>query len=89
VPVEREGLVLGEDVDVAEVGVDAVGESDVDDAVHSAEGDGGLGAIPGERIEALSGAACEKDSECVFHRTASEARRERTPYVAAIENSRW
>ena len=42
VAVERERLVLGEDVDVAQIGVDAVGEGDVDDAVLSGEGDGGL-----------------------------------------------
>ncbi len=38
VAVEGERLVLGEDVDVAEVGVDAVGEGDVDDAVLAGEG---------------------------------------------------
>jgi hypothetical protein len=54
VAVEGEGLVLGEDVDAAEVGVDAVGEGDVDDAVLAAKGDGGFGAIAGEREEPLT-----------------------------------
>jgi len=45
VAVEAERLVLREDVDVAQVRVDAVGEGDVDDAILTAEGDGGFGAI--------------------------------------------
>ena len=36
-PVERERLVLGKDVDVTQVRVDAVGECDVDDAVLARE----------------------------------------------------
>jgi hypothetical protein len=42
VAVERKGLVLGEDVNVAQVGVDAVGKGDVDDAVLAGEGTAGL-----------------------------------------------
>jgi hypothetical protein len=52
--IQREGFVLGEDVDVAEVGVDAVGEGDIDDAVLTGEGNGRLGAVAGERKEPLS-----------------------------------
>ena len=47
VAVQRQRLVLGENVDAAQIGVEAVGESDIDDAIHSAEGDGGLGAVAG------------------------------------------
>ena len=47
VAIEGERLVLGEDVNVAQVGVDAVGEGDVDDAVLAAERNGRLGAIAG------------------------------------------
>ena len=67
VTVQRQGFVLGEDVNAAQVRVEAVGEGDVDDAVHASEGDGGLGAVASKRIKAFSGAACEKDSESVFH----------------------
>jgi len=67
VAVERKRFVLSEDVDAAEVGVEAVGESDIDDAVHASKGDGGLGAVASERIEAFASAAGEKDSESVFH----------------------
>jgi hypothetical protein len=58
---------LGKNVDAAQVGVEAVGESDVDDAIHSAESHGGLGAVASQRIKALSSAAGQKDSESVFH----------------------
>src|SRR6202035_5761307 len=71
VAVQRQRLVLRKNVDAAQIGVEAVGESNVDDAVHSAEGDGGLGAVSSERIEAFSGTACEKNSESVFHRAHS------------------
>src|SRR5271166_420189 len=74
VAIERERLVLGEDVDAAQIGVETVGKSDINDAIHSAEGDGGLGAVAGERVQALSSAAGKKDSESVFHRTVTDFR---------------
>ena len=49
--IERQRLVLGEDVDAAQVGIDAVGEGDVDDAVDAAEGHGRLGAVARQGIE--------------------------------------
>ena len=45
VAVERERFVLREDVNAAQVGVQAIRKSDVDDAVNAAEGDGRFGAI--------------------------------------------
>ena len=72
VAVQRQGLVLGEDVDVAQVGVDAVGERDVDDAVIAAEGDRRLGAVARQGIQAFARAAGQQDSQRVFHRTAPE-----------------
>ncbi|MCA1584053.1 MAG: hypothetical protein LC791_04515 [Acidobacteria bacterium] len=39
VPVERERLVLGRDEDVAQAGVDAITENEIDDAVRTAEED--------------------------------------------------
>ena len=67
VPVERERLVLGEDEDPAQAGVDAVGERDVDDAVVSAKGHGRFGAIAGQRKEPFAGSARKQYSERVFH----------------------
>ena len=67
VAVERERLVLGEDVDVAEVGVDAVGEGDVDDAVLAGEGNGRLGAIAGEGEEAFAGTTGKQNAKRISH----------------------
>jgi hypothetical protein len=72
VAVQRERFVLGEDVDAAQVRVEAVGESDIDDAVHSTKGNGGLGAVACKRIKALAGAAGEKDPKSVFHESTLE-----------------
>ncbi len=42
-------------------GVDAVGHGDVDEAVGTANGDGGLGAVLGEGVQAGAGAATQDD----------------------------
>ena len=65
--VERERLVLRQDVDAAQIGVEAVGERDVDDAVDAAEGDGRLGAVARERIQTLTRSSRQQDSESVYH----------------------
>ena len=65
VPVERERLVLRGDEDAAQPGVDAVAQREVDDAVRPAEVDRRLGALLGQRIEPLAGAAGEHDDEAV------------------------
>jgi hypothetical protein len=52
--IERERLVLGEDIDLAQIGVDAVGEGYVNNAVDAAECDGRFGAVAGERIKPLA-----------------------------------
>ena len=67
VPIQREGFVLGKDVNAPQVGVDAIGESDVDDAIDAAEGDGRLGAVAGERVETFARSACQQDSKGVSH----------------------
>ena len=54
VAIEGERLVLGEDVDLAQVGVDAVGKGYVNNAVDAAKGDSGLGAVAGQRIKPLA-----------------------------------
>src|SRR5208283_2707934 len=45
VAIETEGFVLSKDKNAAERRVDAIRESDINDAVKSAEGDGRLGAV--------------------------------------------
>ncbi len=49
VAIERERLVLGEDVDPAQVGIDAVGKGDIDDAVSPAERHCGFRPITRQR----------------------------------------
>ena len=65
VAVEALGLVLGGDEDLAQARVDAVGEREVDDPVRPAEGHRRLGALAGERVEPLAGAAGEQDRDHV------------------------
>jgi hypothetical protein len=52
---------------VAEVGVDAVGEGDVDDAVLAGEGDGWLCAIAGEGKEPFASAAGKQNTKGISH----------------------
>jgi hypothetical protein len=52
---------------MAEIGVDAFGESDVDDAVLAGEGDGWLGAIAGEGEEPFAGTTGKQDAKRISH----------------------
>ena len=68
VAVERQRLVLGQDVDMAQVGVDAVRECDVDDAVLPGKRHRGLGAISCERKKSLAGTTGKQDAQRISHR---------------------
>ena len=72
VTVERQRLVLRRDVDVAQPGIDAVAEREVDDPVRPAEIDRRLRAVLRERIQALSDSAGEQDDQDIveFHGSA-------------------
>jgi hypothetical protein len=48
------GLVLGGHTDLADAGVDAVGQGEVDDAELAGKGDGRFGAEVGELLEAAA-----------------------------------
>ncbi len=61
--VERRRVELREGVDLGDVGVDAVGYGDVDQAVVGAQGHGGLGAVLGQGVEARAGAAAQDDAQ--------------------------
>jgi hypothetical protein len=82
---------------MTQVGVEAVGEGDVNDAVDAAESHRRLGPVAGKRVEALSGAACQKDPESIFHHFASDSARMRVALAGIVsfarqmrkENSRW
>ena len=55
--IEGQGFVLRENVNPSQIGVDAVGKRNVDDAIDAAEGDSGFCAIAGEGIQSFSGSA--------------------------------
>jgi hypothetical protein len=67
VAIEAEGFVLSEDKNAVERRVDAIRESDINDAVKSAEGDGRLGTISGERPETFPLSPREENSKGIAH----------------------
>ena len=75
VPVQADGLVLGQDQDLAEVGIDAVGEGEVDDPVDPAERDGRLGPVAGQRLQARSPPPGQDDGQHVTIHQKTSARR--------------
>jgi hypothetical protein len=54
---------LGQRVDLANIGVEAVGEAKIDDPINGTEGDRRLGPISSERIEPFAPATCKDDSQ--------------------------
>src|SRR5208282_2879563 len=67
VAIERERLVLSEDVDPPQAGVDAVGEGDVDDAIVPAERHGRLSAVTSQGEEPLPGTSSKQNAQCIPH----------------------
>ncbi len=59
VAVERERLVLGQEGDPAEPGVEGVGQAEIDDAVGAEERHGRFSPVARQRVEALPLAAAE------------------------------
>ena len=62
VPTQADRLVLGEDEDFAQVGVEAIGQGEVDDSINSAEGDRRLGTIAGQGFESGPSTAGQNDA---------------------------
>ena len=75
VVVERVALVLREHLHPVHAGVDEVRENEVDDAVPPAEGNGGLGALAGERLEPGACTTCQNHRQQLCHRRATLAAR--------------
>src|SRR5215217_5632164 len=67
VTVKRVRFVLNKDGDLSEAGVQAVAERKIDDAVFPAERNGGLGALIGERKQALAFSAGQDHREYIRH----------------------
>jgi hypothetical protein len=67
VTIEAERFVLSQYKDAAQIGVDAIGKGDVDNAVKSAKGHRGLGAIARQRPQSFTLASGEKDADGFAH----------------------
>jgi hypothetical protein len=63
---ERSGIELGEDVDPAQSGIDAIAYRDIDDPIFSRERHGGFGALLGQGEEPRAGAASHHNREGFF-----------------------
>ena len=67
VAIEGERLVLGKDVDATQIGVDAVGQRDVDDAVLPGKRNGRLGTIAGQGKQPFTGATGKQNTKRISH----------------------
>ena len=66
VPVQRMRLVLGQHADAQIPGIDQVRQHEVDQPIGAAEGNRGLGAVRGERIQPFALAPGHDDAEYVW-----------------------
>src|SRR5215472_16490007 len=66
-PVQRQRLVLSQDVDLAQTRIDAVGERDIDNPVMPAERNSGFGAIARQRKQPLPGPARQQYAQRILH----------------------
>jgi len=64
-PVERSGIELGQEINSAQAGVDAVGNGDIDEAIFTGERDSGFGAFFCERKQPCSLAPTHDNGEHV------------------------
>jgi hypothetical protein len=64
---KAEGFILRENEDAMEAGVDAIGKRDVNDAIESAERDGGFRAVASEGPEPLALSSSEKYTDGIAH----------------------
>jgi hypothetical protein len=62
-----DGLILGEDKDLAQSRIEAIGKGKIDDAIDRAEANSGLGTIPGEGVEPFSPASCQDHGQDFLH----------------------
>ena len=67
VTVETDGIELGEDVDAADIAVDAVGNGYVDEAILATEWYSGFGAVFGKWEEACAFTSTEDQADSVAH----------------------
>src|SRR2546430_16539636 len=65
--IQRESFVLRENVNAAQIGVDAVGEGDVNNAIDPAEGNGRVRAVARERTQPLAASSRQQKPQSIFH----------------------
>ena len=66
-PAQIERLVLGENEDPADAGIDAIGKRKIDNPVGSAEWNGGFGRIAGQRMKAFTDAPSQQNCQNIIH----------------------
>src|SRR5206468_5352998 len=67
VTVKRQRLVLGKNVNPAQVGIHAVRQGYVNDTVNATECDCRFCAVARQGIKTFTSSACQQDSKSVFH----------------------
>ncbi len=66
--VQRRRIELGQHGNVIDARIDAVADGYIDQPVFPGNGDGGLGAHPGQRVQPLANAAAQDDRQHVIER---------------------
>src|SRR5436190_3806968 len=66
VAVKRRGIELGEEINAFEIGIDAIGDRDIDEAVFAGERHGGFGTLFGEREQPRPSAAAHDHRENIY-----------------------
>ena len=64
--IEYQGLILRQNADGIDAGIDTVGKGEIDDAVFAAEGYGGLCGFGGQHVKSASLAACKQHGDAFF-----------------------
>ena len=64
--IQLQRLILGQNADGVNAGVDTVGQGEVDDAVLAAEGNRRLGGLPGQDMQAAALAAGQQHGDAAF-----------------------
>ena len=82
------GFVLRQHQDLANSGIDTIGETEIDDAILATEGCGRLGAVQGEVLQTLAAPPRHDEGHGTFRQLADEtARTPRFGAAARIENA--
>jgi hypothetical protein len=74
---ERNRLVLGENVDFANIRVHAIAQSEIDDSVNGTKWDCRLCPVSGEGIEPFPLSSCQNHGEYIVHDLLRESIKER------------